>query len=180
MPDIQRGNRKSSLRGYEEFLDSFDEIDLNTFIQPFFQLKRDYTRIRQKRLPKCYSITYKGIPDILYIAFGEKDKCKSEATKYFRDNFHPAFVEKEWKKCHTNARAIRHPDFDQYYKEKKIPIEALMSLDVRIPCCVCGKGSFGADELKYKQCFVIEGEGDLNVFTKGLLVCKDCFNKYVK
>lgn len=180
MSEVQRGNRKSSLRGYEEFLDSFDNIDLDSFIKPFFQLQEDYIKIGRKRLPKCHSITYKGIPDILYIAFGEKDKCKSEATKYFRDNFHPAFMGNNWRKCHTDARAIRRPNFDKYYKEKKIPIEALMTLDVRIPCCICGKGDFGLTELEYKQCFVVEGEGDLNVFTKGLLVCKECFNKYIK
>ena len=182
MPKIQRGNRRSSLKDYKDFLQSFDELDLSSFVEPFVELRQDYEKLwetRKPKPPKCYSVTYKSVPDVLYIAFGTKDKCKGEATKYFRDNFHPAFVGKGWKKLHTEARAIRQPSFDQYYMEKKIPIDALMTLGVRIPCCICGEGDFGSTELEYKQCFIVEGEGDLNIFTKGLLLCKRCHDKHL-
>lgn len=178
--NVKRGDRKSSLRGYEEFLDSFDNIDFSSFVKPFYEIQEGYNNIAKKRRPKCYSITYKNVPDILYVAFGDKDKCKSEATKYFRDNFHPAFTGSDWKRCHTEARAIRQPAFDKYYEDKKIPIVALLSLGVSIPCCICGKENFTMKDYNNKRCFIVEDEGDLNVFTKGYVLCYTCFNKHYK
>lgn len=175
---IQRGNRKSSLVGYEEFLDSFENIDFDTFVDPFQEIKNEYNVIVQRRKPKCYSITYRNIPDILYIAFGEKDKCKGEATKYFRDNFHPLFTGRQWERCHIEARAIRQPALDKYSDDKKVPISALLSLGVSIPCCICKEGNFNMDDYRYGKCFVVEDEGDLNVFTKGYLLCPKCFHEH--
>ena len=179
---IQRGKRKSSLRGYEEFLNCLnneDNINFSSFIRPFKALQRNYELLAWKRRPLCYSITYKSAPDILYIAFGKKDKCKGDATRYFRDNMHPAFIEKGWYKMHLEARAIRRPEFDIYYREKKVPVAELLKLGVTVPCAICGEGNFGRTEYDYKQCFTIEGEGDLNIFTKGFIVCKKCHDKYL-
>lgn len=182
MSETQRGERKSSLRGYEEFLgvlNDEDSLNFSSFIEPFYEIKKGYELIAKKKRPLCYSITYKSVPDILYIAFGTKDRCKGEATKYFRDNFHPAFVNNGWRRLHTEARAIRQPNFDQYYIEKKVPVYELLSLGVTVPCAICGEGNFGINEYNYKQCFAIEGEGDLNVFTKGYIVCKKCHDRYL-
>ena len=178
--NISRGKRKSSLRGYEEFLECFDEIDFSSFINPYFKIEESYNNIAKKHRPKCYVITYRNVPDIMYIAFGTKDQCKGEATKYFRDNFHPAFVENGWRRLHTEARAIREPVLDNFYKEKKVPIPEVMHLGATFPCCICGKGNFDLDDYKKKRCFVVEGEGDINVFTKGYLLCYDCYKKYMQ
>ena len=150
MDKIQRGNRKSSLKGYEDFAEDRDEINYQYFIMPFHNLKRYYYGIINRRhpKPKCYAITYRNVPDIIYIAFGEKDKCKSEATKYFRDNFHPAFAGNAWRKCHIEARAIRHPEFDQYIKEKRVPILDIMTLGITFPCSICGKDNFTLNDLR--------------------------------
>ena len=99
---VVREHRKSSLRGYEEFLNSFDDdIDFSTFIDPYTQIQEEYYEIAKKRLPKCYKITYRTVPDAFFIAFDTKDRAKSKATKFFRDNFHPAFMGNSWKKLHT-------------------------------------------------------------------------------
>lgn len=180
--EIQRGERKSSLRGYEEFLSILnqeDDIDFSTFIDPYIEIKQNYEHIAKKRLPKCFSVTYRTVPDALYISFGTKDKCKGEATKFFRDNFHPAFMGTDWKKQHTEARAIRQPQLDKYFKEKKVPIPEVMKLGATFPCSICGKENFTLKDYENKRCFIVEGEGDVNPFTLGHIVCYNCYKKYI-
>lgn len=174
--------RKSSLRGYNEFLSILNEedsIDFSSFINPYIELENNYKTLAQKRQPKCYTITYKSVPDALYVAFGTKDKCKGEATKFFRDNFHPAFMGKAWKKLHPEARAIRQPQLDKYYKEKKVPIPEVMKLGATFPCSICGKENFTLKDYENKRCFLVEGEGDTNPFTSGYVVCHNCYKKYI-
>ena len=174
--------RKSSLRGYDEFvsiLNQEDDIDFSAFINPYIEIEKDYQELAQKKRPKCYTITYKSVPNALYIAFGTKDKCKGEATKFFRDNFHPAFMGNSWRKLHPEARAIRQPQLDKYYKEKKVPIPEVMKLGATFPCSICGKENFTLKDYEDKRCFLVEGEGDVNLFTSGHIVCYNCYKKYI-
>lgn len=186
--EVRRGSRKSSLRSYEEFLgvlQGTDDINYESFVKPYVDIKEGYENCnklllrREQKKFRCWVITFKTVPDVLYVAFGDKDKCKGEATKYFRDNYHPAFLDKSWKSCYTEARAIRHAELDKYYVEKKVPIPEIMKLGASFPCSICGKENFTLKEYEGKRCYIVEGEGDVNTFTKGYVLCYNCYKNYL-
>jgi hypothetical protein len=80
-----------------------------------------------------------------------------------------------------NSRAYRLQELDKYALKGIVPIpEILRVLDVSMPCSVCKKGNFNYSDYKEEKCFIIEGEGNLNPFTKGYLLCSECYKKYIK
>lgn len=138
----------------------------------YFQYNEEDTR-------KAFLVTFTNHDQLLYIAFTEtKDKARAEAQRYMRDMFYPL---ESINKCPiklSETRAARAKNLDKYKEESKIPIPELMKLDVTFPCSCCGKDNFDYKDYEIGRCFIIEGEGDLNFFTKGMVVCYECKNKY--
>lgn len=179
-------SRKSTLKSQEEFLfgDEKDPFDFSTFIDPYLELKREYEALKmpfiKKVVKRAYTVTYNNIKGLLYITFtSNRYKAKGEATKYFRNNMHPDFIENKWRKEHLHARARLAPDLDKYAKEELVPIPAIMKMGASFPCSVCGKENFKYQDYKNKRCFIVEGEGNLNKFTKGYILCYTCWKKYL-
>lgn len=128
---------------------------------------------------KAYLVTFTEHSQLLYVAFTEtRDKARAAAQRYMRDMFYPL---ENINKCPiklSETRAVRAKNLDKYREESKIPIPELMKLEVTFPCSCCGKDNFDYKDYEIGRCFIIEGEGDLNFFTKGMVVCYECKNRY--
>ena len=149
------------------------------------KLQNEYSRILHKEIKrqhKAYRVVYKSHPDLLYIAFGSsRESAKYTSARYFRDIFNPFFTGESYREEMLNSRAYRLQELDKYALKGIIPIpEILRVLDVSMPCSVCKKGNFSYSDYKEEKCFIIEGEGNLNPFTKGYLLCPECYKKYIK
>lgn len=126
---------------------------------------------------KAFKVTFKGLEDLWYISFKEnRNKAIWEAVKYYQESFHPSFL------CENmlyQARVKRIKELDQYAKNGKVPIADLLKvLKIEIPCSACGKRKFSYKSYENKSCFITE-EFDLNPHTKGVILCYDCFQKYM-
>ena len=162
----------------------FEWSDLDEFLDPYLEVGEELEEVWgcfKRRVRRAYIVQYNNAPELFFITFtSNRYKAKGNATKFFRDNNHPLFIEGQWKGQHIHARTRLHPDFDKYNEEMKVPIPELMKLNISFPCSICGKGNFKIIDYENKSCFIIEGEGDLNPFTKGYCLCRDCYNKYYK
>ena len=75
-------------------------------------------------------------------------------------------------------RGAPYPPFDKYASDGKVPIPELMRyFNISFPCSFCGQHDFTLQSYEARTCHIIEGEGDLNVFTRGYIACNDCFKK---
>ena len=144
---------------------------------------KEYEKLFKKSTKRrAYKVTFKNVKDLFFISFQEgnfasaKYKATWEAVKYFQDNFHPVFLSENML---YQTRVHRIPELDEFYKEGKVPIATLMKrLNTTFPCKACGKGKFDYEDYEMKRCYVTE-EFDLHPFTKGIILCKDCFRKYM-
>ena len=176
--------RTSGLREEKDDFFSFTLEDLQTLIERYTEFKQQYSsnlyaiKNKHKKPLRAYTVTFKDDPSLFYIAFTEnRYKAKGKATMYFRDVImHPDFIGKEWKKKFLLCRYKSRPELDQY-AETKVPIPEVLKLGVTIPCSFCGKHYFTLDDYEKKRCFIVEGEGDINCFTRNLLACYDCYKK---
>lgn len=171
---MQRSSKRKSLF-------SLEDLDFTEFLKPYENFQKEYEEIIKKNSLKAYKVTFKGHDDLIYFTFAKnKDKAKGEATKFFKENFHPAFMGRGWRNEHLNSRGVRIPELDKYARERKVPIPELMKyLKVSFHCSLCGKETFNYKDYENKRCFIIEGEGDLNEKTKGYILCYNCYKKYV-
>lgn len=141
-------------------------------------LLNQYANIHERVVPhKAFKVTFKSLPDLSYISFkGDKNKATYEACKYFKDNFHPSFLCEEML---YEGRARRIPEFDQYAKDGIIPIADYLKISkAKVPCYACGQHSFSYEDYDIGRCFITE-EFNLNPYTKGIVLCYDCFQKYM-
>ena len=133
-----------------------------------------------KRL-KAFVVKYLDHSDLNYVCFYTeqmKKNTKIEASKYFRDMLYPTFQKGGCKKEMHRSRYYRVPEFDKYAKTKKIPIPDLMQvLNMKFSCSLCGAYSFSYEDYLNKKCYVIEGDGDINPFTEGIILCYDCYKR---
>lgn len=132
---------------------------------------------------KAYKITFKDQPNLLYVAFKpNRAKAMWDACKYFRDSLHLDFQkERSYSAEMKQARAIRVPELDEYGEEGQVPIPVLMKvLDIKFSCSHCHKEVFSYKDYEAGRCFIIEGEGDTNDFTKGRILCYYCHKKIIK
>lgn len=149
------------------------------------QIEGEYKRILQKSIQRehrAYRVVYKNHPDLLFIAFAkEREPAKYQASKYFKDIFHPFFTGEGYSEEMLNSRAYRVKELDEYGLKGVVPIPKLLQvLDISMSCSICKKGNFTYSDYIQGECFIIEGEGNLNPFTKGYLLCHECYKKYIK
>lgn len=137
----------------------------------------------------AFKITFKDQPDLVFISFQPKELGKAttrararwSACKYFKDSMHPSFQKRD--DCKAELRQTvtkRIHDFDKYGTRGKVPIPELMKhIGATFPCSICGKDNFNFEDYKIGRCFIAEGEGDINPFTDGLILCYNCYKKYI-
>lgn len=172
-----------------------NNLDLSDYISPkesalkqkkdtYKDLQKEYERILHKEIQRenrAYRVIYKNHPDLLFIAFeSNREKAKYQSSKYFRDTFHPFFTGDNYREEMLNCRAYRVQELDKYALKGLIPIpELLHALDITLSCSVCGKDHFDYSDYEKGRCFIVEGEGNLNPFTKGYILCYECHKKYL-
>ena len=167
------------------FQNPFSKVDLSKYTQPTNDLMEGLNEaISKSRFKgKARKVIFKDQPNLIYISFKQtKEKAIYEACKFFKDSFYPTFMgDRELYSEMEQARATRVQEFDKYGMEGKIPIPELMKvMKFTFPCSVCGKDNFNYEDYEIGRCFLVEGEGDLNPFTKGYVLCYDCYKKYIQ
>ena len=149
------------------------------------KIQKEYERILHKEIQRehrAYRVIFKDHPDLLFIGFGgNRGTVKWQASKYFRDTFNPFFSGESVNKEMLQCNAYRVQELDKFGLTGIVPIPDLLhALDITLPCSVCGKEHFSYSDYKEGRCFIVEGEGNLNQFTKGYILCSDCHKKYLK
>ena len=182
---MRKSNRKRTAKRPNTSLSfSFEDFDFSEFTKPRKELQEEYEKIRIAKFSKGkpYAVTYVGIPDIIYLAFAKnKDKAKGIATKYFKENFHPDFVGKGWRTQHLKSRTKVIPEFKKYSLTGKVPIPDLMKyLNLTFPCSCCNQHNFNYEDYENGKCYVMEDDFDLNDFTKGYVLCRECYRELTK
>lgn len=144
---------------------------------------------KKKKEPVAYLVWYKDRPELNYISFQvetniridrARDRARAEANRYLRDT-NPEFSKKQnYYDIYMMSRGKRVPQFDKYYKTKKIPIKELMKIGFTFSCIFCHEHRFGIEDYENHKCFIMEGEGSVNPFTEGVLLCYNCYRKLIK
>ena len=151
------------------------------------KLEKEYRLLMEKKIKKehrAFRVIYKEHPDLLVVCFAKsRASAKWKSAKYFKSTFHPFFA--KWQDADTKmleGLAYRIPELDEWgLKGEKVPIPDLLhALDITLPCSVCGRHHFNYSDYENRECFIVEGEGDLNPFTKGYILCYECYRKYIK
>ena len=178
-----QGKRKETARNPFAYI---EDITLESFVEPYVTFRTDYNKcinsVRKRLTKAAYISTFNNNKELVFISFHErkrylKDVAKGIAVKYFKENGHPDFSGKKWRDMYLTCRARRIPEFDKYSDAGTIPIIELMRLGVSFSCYLCGKGNFHEQDVKNERCFIIEGEGNLNPFTRGFVVCRRCMER---
>jgi hypothetical protein len=181
----EKPKRRSTL---SDPLDLYNTLDFDEFTKPYQELAVDYGRnlytVKRKVHGDAYMVTFTDDPSLFFISFAsykERDKVRYAAIKYFHQAHHPDFITRD----QTNgkykyARRHRCPDLDRYADEKRVPIWEVMKLGVPVPCAMCLKHQFTYEQYLAKKCFVIEEGVKANIYTKGVVLCYDCYKKLVE
>lgn len=181
---MQRRTFKTS-RGFNGgFQTPFSKLDLSKYTKPKSTLAEAYEQALKQQISKykARKITFKDHSDLIYISFKPtKEKAIYEACKYFQESFYPTFMGDGISEEMKHGKAHRVQEFDKYGIEGVIPIPELMKvMDFKFPCSVCGKDNFDYEDYEIGRCFIVEGEGNLNPFTKGYILCYECYKKYIQ
>ena len=138
-----------------------------------------YAEIHKPVKTKCFLVKFKEHPQYFWYVFAEnRNKAEASAVKQIREKYYPLDTPASCPIQITESRGYRAPEFDEYKVTGKIPITALMKNGVSFSCSCCNKFKFTYDDLLLKKCFIIEGEGDINSYTLGTVVCFDCYKRY--
>lgn len=181
---MQRRVHKTNRGTTGSFKNPFASVDLSKYTKPQVNAELAYGESfkSQAHKGKAYKVLFKDHPDLIYISFkGNRDKAIYEGCKYFRDNFYPTFMGEGLMEEVTKAQALRVPELDKFAGDRKVPIPDLMKImGFTFPCSVCGEHNFTYELYEIGACFIVEGEGDLNAFTSGYVLCYDCYKKYIQ
>lgn len=175
--------RKRTARSVFDFEKNFD-LNFDEYLKPYNDVQQELQEhlyfIKNKlETVFAYKVEHDSDKSLFFITWAKnKERAKRDCYYYFRDNFHPAFTGKANWSEYLHLRPKRIPEFDKYSKEKQVPIPELLKIGLSIPCSLCGKHTFELKDYDNNRCFIIEGEGNMNSFTKGLLLCYDCKKKY--
>ena len=150
------------------------------------KIQKDYEKILKKKIQRehrAFKVTYENHPDLFYIAFASnRAQAIYRSARYFQSIFNPFFsTNADYSREMRDSRALRIKELDEYgLKGEIVPIPALLkATGIPLPCSVCGKGKFEYSDYIDGKCFIIEGEGNLNPYTKGYILCYDCYQKYL-
>lgn len=176
----QRRIRKSGLRKEKETLtESIDEFYTEMEKEhSICEFETEYRKmLKNKKL--AYIVYFKNCPTEFFIAFQpckKRDTGRYQACKYFQAIGHPVIGVNHESYYRSTDRRI--PAFDRYADSGRVPVWELLRLGVAYHCARCNKGPFFYEDYKNNKCFAIEDEGNLNPFTKGIIVCPECKRIY--
>ena len=173
-------------RERQEFFNKFLETEAqikkeNKEAMEVLDYKRDLYLVKNTTSTKnkAYKVTFADHPEYLYVAFAEtNNKAIAKAHKYIRDKFFPAVAYKDCPVDIKEGSAHRCYELDKYALEEQAPIPALLKEGINFKCSGCGKVSFNYQDYATKRCFIVEGEGDIVPFAKGMIFCYSCYHKY--
>ena len=138
--------------------------------------------IKKRPKKKAFLVTFKDRTDLAYITFAlTRGKARWYACKYFRDLLIPEFQRDKGYSAQLRFTVTKRvQNFDKYAEKGRVPIPILMKeLNFKFPCSICGKELFSLKDYEAGRCFVLEGEENLNEFTEGIILCYNCYKKYM-
>lgn len=128
---------------------------------------------------KAYKVIFSDHPEYLYVAFAPTQaKAEAEAHKYIRETYFPTFSSNDCPVGFKESRGKRCKELDEYAREGKAPISALLKVGLTFKCSGCGKTTFNYEDYSARRCFIVEGEGDIVPYGKGMIFCYSCYHKY--
>ena len=128
---------------------------------------------------KAYKVTFLYHPEYHYIAFAPTQaKAEAAAHKYIRETYYPTLSVNDCPVDFKESKGKRCPELDEYALEGKAPISALLKMGMTFKCSGCGKIHFNYEDYATRRCFIVEGEGDIVPYAKGMIFCYSCYNKY--
>lgn len=169
------------------------DIDLTEF-STYESFEEEYERIsslqrKKRKEPVAYLVWFKDRPELNYISFQvetniridrARDRARAEANRYLRATY-PEFTSKQnYYDIYMMSRGKRIPQFDKYYKTKRVPIRELLKIGFEYSCTFCHKDKFNNSDYENGRCFIVEDEMFLNPFTTGIILCYNCYKKLTK
>ena len=129
-----------------------------------------------KSRPYALSLGLGG--EVVAFAFASRDSeaCSKGAYHAFQERF-GVYNRKELNGIFRKIRAKRVFAFDKYVYEKKIPIIEQVKYGLKYPCYLCKKHKFTYEDYENNKCYVVDDGFSINEFTKGYLVCSECYKK---
>ena len=179
--------RKKTAKSIFDFEKSA-ELDFESYLKPYEDVKselQNHLYFIKNKVQKLYAfrVIYKDDLNLLYIVFAKnKTDARKQANRYLKENFYEPFMENSRRDKYTpfvRLHPKRLPDFDKYAEEKLVPIPEILKLGIKLPCSFCGKHHFTLTDYDNNRCFIVEGEGNMTPFIKGLLACYECKRKYL-
>jgi hypothetical protein len=144
---------------------------------------------KKRKEPVAYLVWFKDRPELNYISFQvetnrridrARDRARAEANKYLRETY-PEFTDRQsYYDIYMMSRGRRIPQFDKYYATKQVPIRELLKIGFSYSCALCHKYNFKFEDYENGRCFIVEGEGCVNPFTNGILLCYKCYKTLTK
>ena len=167
---------------------------LNTFLETEAQIKKEnkealegldfgrdlyFVKNVTKTNKKAYKVIFDGFPEYKYIAFAETNsKAIAQGHKYVRNKYYPAVAYKDCPVSIRDGRAYRMQALDKFAIEGQVPIPTLLKEGIEFACSGCGKVHFNYQDYVTKRCYIVESEGDIVPYAKGMIFCYSCYNKY--
>lgn len=172
--------RRSGLRVQPQRKERFTDEELEYMLQQeeLADFQKSYeTLLKERKRKQAYLVFFKDRPNLFYISFQLYEKrhvSRLVASKYFKKIFN----DRPLNQYYWSAQRRRIPIFDKYRDTERVPIQELMKAGATFSCSTCGLGKYTYTDIENKKCFVIEGEGNINPFTSGMIVCSDCRRKF--
>lgn len=145
------------------------------------ELERNYKKILKKKssLGTARYVYSPDYPKVSFISFkATNSQAVWEATKFFHDFYNPYFIGMSKEDIMKVLKARRIPELDEYAKEGKVPIYALMQkAKATFSCFVCGKHEFEYADYCNNVCFILEGDVNPLPYAKGCVLCYKCHQK---
>lgn len=138
-----------------------------------------YASLNTLEKSKAFRVSFTNHPEYHYIAFTpSRNKAEAEAQRYIRDTYYPTFNLTDCPVSLREAKSHRCSDLDEYAAEKRVPIPVLLKLGINFKCSGCGTLTFNYQDYATRRCFIVESDGDIVPYAKGMIFCYSCYHKY--
>ena len=165
----------------EELSKQLEDEDLESLTKDNYKHDLYFQKNMTKKVEglKAYIIRFKNHPEFVQVAFAiNKTKAEGAGYKALRLQFFP--------NCNTytcpvnikEAKSKRCAELDKFAGEDRIPIPELLKVGITFKCSLCGRYKFTYQDYIENKCFIIEGEGEVSNYTKGMIVCSECRKKH--
>ena len=145
--------------------------------EPFDYNRSAYASFKKPEQNKAFKVRFLNHPEYLYVAFTTtRNKAHAEAQRYIRNTYFPTFSIDDCPVSLKETRSNRVPELDKYGEGKKAPISELMKIGIRFTCSGCGKINFDYTDYATRKCFIVESDGDIVPFAKGMVFCYSCYH----